>query len=185
MRRRCDERPLLPRRGGGPAVNVTLAPVPQSEHDDFFAMAEAYFRELDRYDPMAAERGGIEGFRRATLDDAEGRELLWVLADGERAGLAVVRTLPDWPDETRTVASIAEFTVLPAHRRSGVGRAAGGGAAGGAPAARHRAGGGGDPARQRAREGVLGRPRLRGSIDPDRAPPVRYDHAAAPPPPSP
>ena len=124
MRRRCDERPLLPRRGGGPAVNVTLAPVPQSEHDDFFAMAEAYFRELDRYDPMVADRGGIEGFRRATLDDAEGRELLWVLADGERAGLAVVRTLPDWPDETRTVASIAEFTVLPAHRRSGVGRAA-------------------------------------------------------------
>ena len=105
-------------------MNVTLAPVPSAQHDDFFAMAEAYLRELEPYDPMGADLGGIEAFRRATLDDAEGRELLWVLADGERAGLAVVRTLPDWPDESRTVASIAEFYVLPAHRGGGIGRAA-------------------------------------------------------------
>jgi GNAT superfamily N-acetyltransferase len=36
----------------------------------------------------------------------------------------VVRVFPDFPDDSRDVASIAEFTVLPAYRRRGVGRAA-------------------------------------------------------------
>ena len=53
----------------------------------------------------------------------EGRELLWMVADGQRAGLAMVRVFPDFPDELRDVASIAEFYVAPEFRRRGVGRA--------------------------------------------------------------
>ena len=45
----------------------------------------------------------------------------WIVADGQRAGFIVVRTLLDWPDETRHIASIAEFYVLPRFRRAGVG----------------------------------------------------------------
>ena len=35
-----------------------------------------------------------------------------------------MRTLPDFPDDTRMVATISEFYVLPASRRQGVGGAA-------------------------------------------------------------
>ena len=66
----------------------------------------------------------MDEYRAAVLDDLEGREQLWIRADGERAGFAVVRTLPDWPREDRDVAEIAEFYVEPAFRRRGVGQAA-------------------------------------------------------------
>ena len=58
------------------------------------------------------------------LEDMEGRDFLWILQDAQRAGFAIVRNLPDFPDDTRMVASIGEFYVLPAFRRRGVGAAA-------------------------------------------------------------
>jgi GNAT superfamily N-acetyltransferase len=107
------------------AVTVTLIPVPSSEHDDFFKMFADYHHELDAYDRHAEDNPwDPEGYRRAVLDDMEGRELSWVTVDGERAGFLVVRVFPDFPDDSRDVASIAEFYVLPAYRRRGVGRAA-------------------------------------------------------------
>ncbi len=54
----------------------------------------------------------------------EDRELLWIVADGERAGLMQVRTDERWLDPTQAVAQISEFYVLPAFRRRGVGTAA-------------------------------------------------------------
>ncbi|MCK9487499.1 MAG: GNAT family N-acetyltransferase [Dehalococcoidia bacterium] len=102
---------------------VALVPVPAEEYDEFFAMLATYHAELDTYDPHA-EDWDAEVHRRAVLDDMEGREVSWVLADGERAGLLMVRVLPDWPDESREVASIAEFYVAPPFRRRGVGREA-------------------------------------------------------------
>jgi GNAT superfamily N-acetyltransferase len=136
-------------------MDVTLVEVRESEYDDFFAMYEPYVRELDPYDPAGpAPAGYLDQYRRAVLDDMEGRELLWILAGGARAGLIVVRTQSDWPDESRAVASIAEFYVLPEFRRARTGTAAG----------LDRSG---HPARQRACEGVLGEPGLRGADVPD------------------
>ncbi|GMU41365.1 MAG: hypothetical protein AMXMBFR23_22310 [Chloroflexota bacterium] len=106
-------------------MDVTLRPVEPWEIDDYFAMMEPYHRELDIYDPHAAESHGTdEAYRAAVLADMEGRELLWIEANGIRAGFAMVRVDADWPDESRNVASIAEFYVAPAFRRHGVGRAA-------------------------------------------------------------
>lgn len=106
---------------------VLLIPVKAREYDAFFAMLADYTRDLSQYDTEAAEDGGDwdpEIHRRSVLDDMEGRELLWIEADGERAGLAMVRVYPDFPDESRNVADIAEFTVLPAFRGRGIGSAA-------------------------------------------------------------
>lgn len=105
-------------------MSVELRIVTPAEYDDFFAMFATYHRELDAFDPAAPDGTTPARRRQATLDDMGGRELLWVLADGSRAGFAIVRTLPDWPDTSREIASIAEFYIVPARRRSGVGRAA-------------------------------------------------------------
>jgi GNAT superfamily N-acetyltransferase len=104
---------------------VTLARVRAEEYDAFFAMFADYSRELDSFDPQAADSPwNLELHRNAILDDMDGRELLWIVADGARAGLAIVRVFPDFPDESRDVAAITEFYVLPTFRRTGTGRAA-------------------------------------------------------------
>lgn len=105
--------------------NVTLRPVGPAEYDAYFAMLTEYARELDQYDTEAAEDPwDADLHREAVMDDMDGRELLWIEADGARAGLAMVRVYPDFPDDTRDVADIAEFTVLPAYRGRGIGSAA-------------------------------------------------------------
>ena len=106
------------------APRVLLVRVREREYDDFFAMFETYHHELDPYAPEADEPWSIDLYRAAVLDDLDGREMLWIRADGERAGFVVVRTLPDWPYEDRTVAEVAEFYVAPEFRRRGVGAAA-------------------------------------------------------------
>ncbi|MEX2446547.1 MAG: GNAT family N-acetyltransferase [Dehalococcoidia bacterium] len=104
---------------------VTLEPVAPADYDAFFATMRAYHAELDAYDPASAERPfDIERYRRAVLDDMEGRELLWIAEDGERAGFVMTHTLPDWPDDSRTVATVSELYVAPEHRWRGLGRAA-------------------------------------------------------------
>lgn len=112
-----------------PAPAVRLRAVLPSELNAFFATFAAYHAELDPYDhdPRGAGAHSLEAYRSAILDDIgpdSGRELLWIEAGVGRAGFAVVRTLPDWPDESTNVAEIAEFYIEPAFRRRGVGRAA-------------------------------------------------------------
>ena len=104
---------------------VTIVAVEARDLDTYFAMLRDYMAELDRYDPGAADAPfDFDGYRDAMLLDMERREFLWILDDGARAGLAIVRALPDFPDDTRTVASIGEFYVAPGARRRGVGTAA-------------------------------------------------------------
>ncbi len=104
---------------------VTLRPVQPPEYDEFFAMLAVYIVELDPFDPTAADDPWEPGLhRQAVLDDMEGRDLLWIEADGTRAGLAMVRTYPDFPDDSRDVAEIAEFYVEPPFRQRGVGTSA-------------------------------------------------------------
>ncbi len=105
-------------------MRVTLAATAEAEYEDFFALLEPYHSELDRYEQPGAGATSARDYRRATLADMRGRELLWITVDGERVGLAIVRTLPDWPDETQQVATVIEFYIVPEQRRRGVGRAA-------------------------------------------------------------
>ena len=105
-------------------MSVSLTPVQEREYDDFFEMVELYDRELEPYEPRSEDAVSMEHYRRAILSDTEGRELLWIVADGRRAGFTIVRTQPDWPDRSRRIASIAEFYVVPAQRLAGIGRAA-------------------------------------------------------------
>ncbi len=111
------------------APPVQLRAVELTEHDAFFELFADCFDELEPFvaDRATAEATSFEAYRAAILDDLgpdSGRELWWIEADGTRAGLAMVRTLPDWPDDSTDVAEITEFYVAPAFRRSGVGRAA-------------------------------------------------------------
>ena len=105
-------------------MRVELPAVAAHEYDDFFSMLDVYLQELDPFDPLGPDRHSIEQYRRAILANMESRELLWIVADGERVGLAMVRTMDDWPDAASRVAEIAEFYVAPSHRRRGIGRAA-------------------------------------------------------------
>ena len=107
------------------SVDVALVPVGEREYGDYFTLMREYMRELDAYDPAGAESDAdFERRRERTLDDMEDRELLWIVADGERAGLLMVRSDPRWVNPDETVASISEFYVLPGFRRRGVGTAA-------------------------------------------------------------
>lgn len=106
-------------------MKVRLVPVGEDQYDEFFAMMRPYMRELDAFDPLGPESDAdFAQRRRRTLDDMDDRELLWIVADDERAGLMQVRTDERWLDPTQEVAQISEFYVLPAFRRRGVGSAA-------------------------------------------------------------
>lgn len=112
-----------PASGRGGATIVALEPVAEGDLDVLFTMFADYWEELDEADPLAPLPYGVAEYRRAVLDDREGRELLWILAGGERAGFAFTRVVADWPDAA-LLAEITEFYVQPGHRRSGIGRAA-------------------------------------------------------------
>ena len=104
---------------------VTLRPVDPAEYDEFFAALAEYVHELDQYDPTANDDPWYpEIHRAAVLDDMEGRDVLWIEADGARAGFAMVRVYPDFPDDSRDVAEIAEFCVFAAFRGRGIGAGA-------------------------------------------------------------
>lgn len=123
------------------APEVRLAPVPPEDYAAFFALFEAYYLELEAYDPTAEgdPRARFAQYRDAVLEDLEdggapgkppARELLWIdarpsepgdLEGWRHVGLAMVRTQPDWPDDTRFVAEIAELYVRPEDRGWGLG----------------------------------------------------------------
>jgi ribosomal protein S18 acetylase RimI-like enzyme len=103
-------------------MSVELVPIEQDEYEDFFEMFEEYYEEMSEYEDDPDELDDhMEHYRPAMLADMNGRELYWIEADGETAGFAVVRYLPDWPKQDRMIASIAEFYVDPDFRRASVG----------------------------------------------------------------
>jgi ribosomal protein S18 acetylase RimI-like enzyme len=88
-------------------------------------MMSDYFIELATYEPEAeAPDAYLERSWPEILADMLGRELQWIVADAQRAGFLIVRTLPDWPHTERLIASIVEFYVTPEFRRGGIGSAA-------------------------------------------------------------
>ena len=107
----------------GAAPTVALEPVAEGELDALFSMFADYWRELDAADPLSPLSYGVPEYHRALLDDREGRDFLWIVSGGERAGFALTRLDTDWPGAV-LVAEVSEFYVLPRFRRTGIGRAA-------------------------------------------------------------
>ena len=103
-------------------MNITLVPIENNEYDDLRYMLLDYYSEIADYeiDIENSEDLRDRSFA-AMLNDMEGRELIWIEANSERAGFIIVRSLADWPHEERMIASIAEFFVDPAYRRRGIG----------------------------------------------------------------
>lgn len=101
---------------------VSLRPVQPPQFDQFLAMFDNYRRELERYDPDGPDRVPLSRYGEALRDDEH--DIRWIEEGGQRAGFLVLRMLDDWPGESREIAEIAEFYVLPERRRSGLGAAA-------------------------------------------------------------
>src|SRR5258706_10762854 len=95
--------------------SVLCAAVPASEREALFSDLQHYLRELMQYGNFAPENGVFAyPWFDAYWQEAE-RWPFWVLANGERAGFALVRR-----DEDGCV-EMAEFYIRPTHRRAGVG----------------------------------------------------------------
>lgn len=105
--------------------SVTLVPVAKAEQPALRAMMRDYFVELTAFEPDAEDPDAhLDRAWPEMLADMLGRELQWIVADGQRAGFLIVRTLPDWPHTERMIASIVEFYVAPDFRRGGIGTTA-------------------------------------------------------------
>lgn len=104
---------------------VGLEPVLILDYDEFFDMLRTYMAEMDAFDPEAEEIPyDVDLYIDAMLETMDGREFYWIIESGKRVGMAIIRYLPDFPDEMRMVATISEFYVLPEHRRRGIATAA-------------------------------------------------------------
>lgn len=106
------------------AVDVTLAPIPDRELDEFLAWFDQYRRELEPFDPAGPDPHPLSRYWDALRRDPEAQELLWIEANGERVGFLLARGFEDWPATEDTVVDIAECFIAPEHRRRGIGRAA-------------------------------------------------------------
>jgi ribosomal protein S18 acetylase RimI-like enzyme len=105
--------------------SVSLVPIATAEQHELRAMMRDYFVELAVYEDDAEDPDAhLERSWPEMLADMLGRELQWIIADTQRAGFLIVRTLPDWPHTERLIASIVEFYVVPEFRRGGIGSAA-------------------------------------------------------------
>jgi len=104
-------------------MHVALAPVPLAEKAELRAMFEPYLiAHADLADP---ERRHGDPLQQPHFDlywNEPGREPLWIVADGARAGFVLLNLHS--PSGLGVDRSIAEFCVLPERRREGVGRAA-------------------------------------------------------------
>ena len=81
----------------------------------------AYRRELSPSEPGTP---GEFALLAAEWQNDPDRWLWWGINEaGERVGFVIFRKFRDFPDRRKWVGSIAEFTILPAHRRKGHGRA--------------------------------------------------------------
>lgn len=105
---------------------MRLRPLDLATDVAFARLARDYLRELDA---AASERADPDRHLAAWAEDPD-LEAWWVddhspgAPVGTGAGFLLVRVLPDWPDERRLVAELAECYIRPAARRRGLGRAA-------------------------------------------------------------
>ena len=104
-------------------TQVRLAPIARAERAELTALLEPYLiAHADTVDPKR-EHGDPTDYPWLDLYWTEPeRRPLWILADGARAGFALVNA---WsPSRLGTDHAIAEFCIVPDRRREGLGRAA-------------------------------------------------------------
>ena len=104
-------------------MTVELIPIPVSEKAALKAVLDPYLIEhADQVDPQGihGDPGSYDFFDPYWVDPA--RHPYWIVADGERVGFCLVNTHA--PSGQPIDHAIAEFCVLPAYRRAGLGRAA-------------------------------------------------------------
>jgi len=103
-------------------MDVCLNAATYSEKAILRHLLELHAHDLSEFEPCAVGADGLFGYRYLDHYWTEaGRHALFLRAGGALAGFALVRTLEEGPPPLR---SLAEFFVLRAHRRRGVGRAA-------------------------------------------------------------
>jgi predicted acetyltransferase len=97
------------------STDVELAPASKSERDVVGRLLEFNSYEFSRIDGRSIGQDGLYGYRYLDVYWSEvGRVPYFIRADGELAGLALVRRVD-------AVMCVAEFLVLPKFRRTGVG----------------------------------------------------------------
>jgi len=97
-------------------MSPEIVAVPSSEKSDLWAMFQLYAAELA---PMVNLQPVDGIFPYAYFDDYwqdDQRWPFWAMEDGARVGFALVRFAPE-----HDAMQMAEFFILPAHRRGGIG----------------------------------------------------------------
>lgn len=97
-------------------MTTEIAPVPLSEKSDLWAMFQLYGAEMAPMANMKLTGGDIpyEHFDDYWRDAQ--RWSFWAVRDGQRIGFALIRFAPE-----HNAMQVAEFYVLPQHRRGGTG----------------------------------------------------------------
>jgi predicted acetyltransferase len=97
---------------------VKIVPITLAEKPSLLREMQDYIREMSAFDPTIE---AVDGMYEYPYLDAywseDTRWPFWIVADGERAGFALLRRTEEGPME------MAEFYMRPAHRRSGIGMA--------------------------------------------------------------
>lgn len=105
-------------------MEVKLRRVPPEEKSLLFDMMQVYIAEFSRFEPVEPDENGVypyDAFDAYWRDPA--RIPFFITVDGQNAGLILVNR-NHYVHLWRESRSIAEFFVLPAYRRMGVGCAA-------------------------------------------------------------
>lgn len=101
-----------------------LVPVDEDEVEELFTMFNAYWNELESYEPVAAEIMADANRRAEMVEGAEDQEWLWIELDGEHVGFMMLQTLYDEPLVGLRTQEVRDLYVEPFHRRKGLARAA-------------------------------------------------------------
>lgn len=100
-----------------------LVPVQEDELDELFTMFNAYWTELEAFDPLA-EVTAEANRREEMVEDAEDQEWLFIALDGAHVGFLMLQTLYDEPLVNQRTQEIRDLYVEPFHRRKGLAKAA-------------------------------------------------------------
>jgi len=101
-----------------------LVPVEEDEIDELFAMFDAYWTELEPYEPVAGELMATANRREELVEDAEDQEWLWIALDGVHTGFVMLQLLYNEPLVGLQTQEIVDMYVEPSSRRQGLGKAA-------------------------------------------------------------
>ena len=95
-----------------------IVAVPLAEKSDLWAMFQTYARELAPYAGVELVDGAVPYPLFDLYWQEKERLPFWAMTNGERIGFALIRFAPE-----HNAMQVAEFFILPTHRRGGTGLA--------------------------------------------------------------